>query len=91
MSPVTDTTGNTHNTLQEAQTPIWEAAMFGGKIGVPVLLVLFAFHFTPLIVAIVRHHRAKLAIGVTNVLLGWTIIGWIVALIWACNSNVEPA
>jgi len=55
-----------------------------------ISITLFcAFHFTPLIVAIVRHHRAKLAIGVTNVLLGWTVIGWIVALIWACNSNVE--
>jgi hypothetical protein len=26
---------------------------------------------------------------VTNLWLSWTIIGWIVALIWACDSNVE--
>jgi len=62
------------------------------RIGIPeliVIVVLLGLHFAPLIVAIIRHHRAKLAIGVTNVLLGWTVIGWIVALIWACNSNVE--
>jgi hypothetical protein len=27
----------------------------------------------------------------TDQLLGWTLLGWIVALIWACNSNVEAA
>lgn len=28
---------------------------------------------------------------VTGLLLGWILLGWIVALIWACNSNVEAA
>jgi hypothetical protein len=55
-----------------------------------ITLAIPLFYFLPLLVAIVRHHRAKLAIFVTNLLLGITGVGWIVALIWACNSNVEP-
>jgi hypothetical protein len=23
--------------------------------------------------------------------LGWTLIGWLVALIWACDTDVQPA
>jgi hypothetical protein len=38
-----------------------------------------------------RKHRALLDIIVTNLWLGWTVIGWFVALIWACNLNVEAA
>ena len=54
-------------------------------------LVIPLFYFLPLLIAFARHHRAKLAIFVTNLLLGITGVGWLVALIWACNSNVEPA
>jgi len=28
---------------------------------------------------------------VTNLWLGWTGIGWLVALIWACDTNVEAS
>ena len=38
-----------------------------------------------------RRHRNQGAIGVLNILLGWTVIGWIGALIWSCTSNVEPS
>jgi hypothetical protein len=43
----------------------------------------------PALVAIYRHHRNRVAISVTNLLLGWTLIGWVVAFIWACTANVE--
>jgi Superinfection immunity protein len=48
-------------------------------------------YFAPLIVAIYRGHRNELAIGVLNMLLGWTIIGWVIALVWACTANVGSA
>ena len=48
-------------------------------------------YFAPLIVAICRGHRNELAIGVLNMLLGWTIIGWVAALVWACTANVGSA
>lgn len=31
-----------------------------------------------------------LAITVTNVVAGWTVLGWLVALIWACTMMQSP-
>jgi hypothetical protein len=30
-----------------------------------------------------------LAIGVLNFFLGWTLLGWIGALVWACTADVR--
>jgi hypothetical protein len=54
-----------------------------------VLIVATVIYFVPAIVAIFPHHRNRVAISVTNLLLGWTLIGWVVAFIWACTANVE--
>jgi hypothetical protein len=37
----------------------------------------------PTIIAVVRHHRNTLAIVLVNIFLGWTGVGWLVALIWS--------
>ncbi len=50
-----------------------------------------AIYFIPCWVAISRKHRSQLAIGVLNILLGWTVLGWILALVWSCTSNVDVA
>ena len=52
------------------------------------LITLLFFYFVPTMVAAARGHRAKLAIFLANLFFGWTLLGWIVALIWAANSNV---
>lgn len=44
------------------------------------------FYFIPSIVAAARKHPQIAAIAVTNLLLGWIIIGWIIALIWAVKA-----
>ena len=54
-----------------------------------VLIVATVIYFVPAIVAIYRIRRTRVAISVTNLLLGWTLIGWVVAFIWACTANVE--
>jgi hypothetical protein len=51
------------------------------------LAYVLGFYFLPLIVALARGHRQKLAIGVLNFLLGWTLIGWVVAMVWACTND----
>ena len=51
---------------------------------VGVLLILYEF---PAIVAYKRDHRRFLAILLLNILLGWTILGWIGAFIWSCASE----
>lgn len=49
------------------------------------LLVIFvlAFYFLPAIVAYSRGHKQATPIYLTNLFFGWTVIGWMIALIWA--------
>lgn len=47
------------------------------------LLALAVLHFAPTFIAVSRRHPRRIAIFVINLLFGWTIIGWIVALAWA--------
>lgn len=52
-----------------------------------VPLILLAY-FAPVLIALVRGHRFSAAIGAVNLLLGWTVVGWIVALVWAVNKDI---
>jgi hypothetical protein len=55
-----------------------------------VLLFAFAWYLFPTIVA--RHRRCEGYYGilVVNLFLGWTFIGWVVALAWAASGKTEP-
>ena len=44
-------------------------------------------YFLPSIVALARSKRDLLAIFLLNLFLGWSVIGWIVALVWAAKSD----
>jgi hypothetical protein len=57
--------------------------------GLALLLVLLFFYMLPTMIAASRHHRQLLAIGVLNFFLGWTLLGWIGALVWACTADVR--
>lgn len=48
-----------------------------------ILVFVAAIYFTPLLVASHRRHRQTLPIAALNLLLGWTLIGWAVSLVWA--------
>ena len=48
-------------------------------------------YFLPSIVALARSKRDLLAIFLLNLFLGWSGIGWIVALVWAVKSDVPAA
>ena len=43
-------------------------------------------YLIPSFLALARDHRNAWAIVATNVLLGWTAIGWVVALVWALTE-----
>ena len=45
-------------------------------------------YFLPSIIALARSKRDTLAIFLLNLFLGWSVIGWIVALVWAAKSDV---
>ena len=53
---------------------------------VPLLLISY---FIPFLVAVGRKHRFTTAIGLINLLLGWTVVGWLAAMIWAVNRDVR--
>jgi hypothetical protein len=50
-----------------------------------ILLALISY-FLPTIVASLRRHADKCAIFVINLFLGWSLIGWVVALAWASKD-----
>jgi hypothetical protein len=52
-----------------------------------IILAIIAFlYFVPTIVASNRKHHNTMAIFVLNLFLGWTFIGWLAALVWACTA-----
>jgi hypothetical protein len=71
--------------LSEKEMPMFEPIItaFGA-------LVLLALMFLPTVIAVMRGHPDSFAIFLTNLLLGWTGIGWIVALIWAFTARRLP-
>ena len=58
-------------------------------LGLVTIVVLIAIYLVPIGVAYWRDARRFTAIAATNLLLGWTIIGWIGALIWAMGADKE--
>lgn len=64
------------------------AAAVATAIFIPTVIVLY---FAPAINASRSGHPQKMAITVLNVLLGWTVLGWIGALVWSYGapSKVE--
>jgi hypothetical protein len=59
-------------------------------MGLVLLLIWAAMYFAPTIVAFNRNRHNKGAICALNVFLGWTVVGWVVALVWALSSSQPP-
>jgi hypothetical protein len=51
-----------------------------------LILIALALYLVPSIVATKRQHRNQTAIFLVNILLGWTFIGWVAALVWAVTN-----
>jgi hypothetical protein len=47
----------------------------------------FVMYFLPSILAFARNKRDTGAILLLNLFLGWTMIGWVVALVWAVKQD----
>lgn len=59
----------------------------GGVAGIGVLLFLVACYFIPTMIANSRHNPNTSGVLLVNLFVGWTFIGWIVALVMACNGQ----
>ena len=54
----------------------------------PLLIALpFALYFYPTIKAYQAKKKNTTSIGLTNFFFGWTILGWIICLIWAASKD----
>jgi hypothetical protein len=46
-------------------------------------IALLLLYFLPTFIAWRRRHKNLGSISLVNILIGWTILGWIAALIWS--------
>jgi hypothetical protein len=59
----------------------------GVAAGLFVWVIAALVYLIPSMVAAWRRHHNALAIVALNLLLGWTFIGWAVALVWALTEK----
>ena len=52
-----------------------------------ISLGLLIIYFIPTVIAFKRTAASKWAIFLVNLFFGWTLLIWIVALIWACEGR----
>ena len=52
-----------------------------------LLIIGSVAYFLPTIIAAIKQKRNTAAVAALNLLLGWSIIGWIVSLIWSLSVD----
>jgi len=64
----------------------------GNLVGFQLILgFMFGIYLAPSIIAVVRGHHRWLWIGLLNFAAGWTVAGWIAALVWSVTGIRQPA
>lgn len=59
----------------------------GGAALLGLVVVSAFFYFLPSIIAIIRRVRNLASVIVINLFLGWTLVGWVVALAMAVRTK----
>jgi hypothetical protein len=52
-----------------------------------VLAAVVALYFLPALIADRRRRHDLLIIAMFNAVLGWTVLGWLLALVWSLQPN----
>jgi hypothetical protein len=52
-----------------------------------VLIIAGLIYFIPALNAASRKHNSGAAITAANLFFGWTIIGWLLCLVWSYSGN----
>ncbi len=66
-----------------------DADAAAGAVGIMIGMICFgAFvYLVPTMIAVMRGHANTGPIVIVNIILGWTMIGWVVALAWAFSNQ----
>lgn len=56
-----------------------------------VLIAVFLLvYFIPSVIGFLQGHHKRVAILELNLCFGWTVVGWIASIIWACTPGRPP-
>ena len=55
-----------------------------------LILIGLLFYFLPWFVAMNRGHVNVVPIFMLNFFLGWSLVGWVIALVWAFTAQDKP-
>jgi hypothetical protein len=72
--------------MYNMNTYLWENS---GEIAILFLIIgtlIFTLHFLPSFFAFARQHPFRVPILLLNILLGWTVIGWVLLFLWAISE-----
>jgi hypothetical protein len=61
-----------------------------GVLALLLILLGISIYFMPLALALHRQCKSSGGVAVVNIFLGWTFIGWVVALAWAASGETRP-
>lgn len=56
-----------------------------------MVLLIVGGYFLPTIIAVLRKHKNALGIGLLNLFLGWTMLGWVGALVWSVLAQSKKS
>lgn len=66
--------------------------MTAGFMGFGLLFVVIFglfIYFIPSIIALSKKKSNAVAIIVLNIFLGWSLLGWVIALVWALTADQQ--
>ena len=56
-------------------------------VGAVVGAIVLCLYFLPTIIGFLRNKRNKMAMFALNFFLGWTLVGWVVSLVWSLTVD----
>ena len=65
--------------------------MFEHTITVILLMLIAILYMIPTLIAYARDVPQRRIITVLNIVLGWTLIGWLIAFFWAMSGQTTAA
>jgi hypothetical protein len=54
-----------------------------------MLMLILILYLLPTLIAFGREHPRRGEIAVVNIVVGWTLIGWIIVFLWAALGRTE--